>query len=80
MGMKTAISIPDDLFDEADALARRLKTSRSELYSRAVRAYVADHETETITESLDRVIADVGIQETAYVDAAARTTLERVEW
>ena len=42
-GMKTAISIPDDVFNEAEALARRTKKSRSEVYARAVREYVARH-------------------------------------
>jgi metal-responsive CopG/Arc/MetJ family transcriptional regulator len=80
MGMKTAISIPDALFAEADALARKLGTSRSELYSRAVRDYVAQYASEAITGALDRVIAEVGVQDVGYVNAAARRTLERVEW
>jgi metal-responsive CopG/Arc/MetJ family transcriptional regulator len=80
MGMKTAISIPDALFAEADALARKLGTSRSELYSRAVRDYVAQYASETVTDALDRVIAEVGAQDVGYVNAAARRTLERVEW
>jgi hypothetical protein len=42
-GMKTAISIPDDVFADAERLARRLKKSRSELYSRAIREYIGEH-------------------------------------
>lgn len=80
MGMKTAISIPDGLFAEADELARKLGTSRSELYSRAVRDYVAQYASETVTETLDRVIAEVGAQDIGYVSAAMRRTLERIEW
>ena len=52
--MKTAISIPDDLFADAEELARELKKSRSRLYGDAVREYVARHSAESITESLDR--------------------------
>lgn len=51
--MKTAISIPDSLFDAADRLAKRLGVSRSELYQRAVLSYVEKHKAEGVTESLD---------------------------
>lgn len=57
--MKTAISIPDDLFALADALARRLKLSRSELYAIAVEEYVAKHRDEDIVARLNEVYADL---------------------
>ena len=41
--MKTAISIPDDVFERAERLARHTKKSRSQLFSEAVREYVARH-------------------------------------
>lgn len=53
--MKTAVSIPDDLFDSAEGTARRLGLSRSELYARALRDYLAEHGTEGITERLNEV-------------------------
>ena len=55
--MKTAISVPDELFAEAEALAKQLKLSRSRLYSRAVREYVARHGTEQVTTALDALFA-----------------------
>jgi predicted transcriptional regulator len=78
--MKTAVSIPDEVFEEAERLARRMKKSRSALYSRALAEYLArrapDHVTEAMNRSLD------GIQEPpdAFVSAAARRVLERSEW
>jgi predicted transcriptional regulator len=56
--MKTAISIPDEVFAEAEELAKALKVSRSRLYTRAVREYVARHGTERVTEALDVLFAD----------------------
>ncbi|PYT05293.1 MAG: hypothetical protein DMF60_12445, partial [Acidobacteria bacterium] len=41
--MKTAVSIPDEVFEKAERLARRMKKSRSELFSRALDEYVARH-------------------------------------
>ena len=56
--MKTAISIPDAVFEAAEAMAERLGMSRSELYSTAVEKYVADHRANGVTERLDAIYAD----------------------
>ena len=80
MGMKTAISIPDDVFADADALAHALKKSRSEIYSRAVREYVARHSSDQVTQALDRVVRDAGPTDTGFVNEAARRMLKRSEW
>jgi metal-responsive CopG/Arc/MetJ family transcriptional regulator len=53
--MKTAISLPDDLFESADALAKRLGVSRSELYATAVAEFLAKHQHAKVTERLDQV-------------------------
>lgn len=53
--MKTAVSIPDELFESAEGLARRLGMSRSELYATALRDYLREHRGEGITERLDEV-------------------------
>jgi predicted transcriptional regulator len=53
--MKTAISIPDSLFEAAEALAHRLGISRSELYRRAVAAYLKRTSREAVTSALDEV-------------------------
>jgi metal-responsive CopG/Arc/MetJ family transcriptional regulator len=78
--MKTAISIPDDVFQEAERLARRMHTSRSELYRLALKEYVARHAPEYVTEAWDRACSAVGQPDDEFVLAAARRLLERVEW
>jgi hypothetical protein len=78
--MKTAVSIPDALFQQADELARRSNKSRSQLFADALREYVARHDDEAVTEALDRVVDEVGRDEDGFVPAAARRTLERTEW
>lgn len=57
--MKIAISVPDPLFKAADALARKRKVSRSQLYSEAVSAYLGSHGAEAIREQLNAVYAQV---------------------
>ena len=59
--MKTAISIPDPLFDAAERLARRLGVSRSEFYQRAVHSYIEKHRAEGVTESLDALYETEGV-------------------
>ena len=67
--MKTAISVPDHVFEAAEHLARNLGISRSELYSNAVARFLEQHDTSQITEKLDRLYSvhpsklDQGIQE-----------------
>jgi metal-responsive CopG/Arc/MetJ family transcriptional regulator len=78
--MKTAISLPDAVFRDAERLARRLKKSRSELYREAVAEYLARHEPEAVTEALDRVAAKIPTRLEAFSSAAARRVLERSEW
>ena len=53
--MKTAISIPDPLFKATERLARRLRLSRSEVFQRAVQAYLQDHDDAAVTAALDEV-------------------------
>jgi predicted transcriptional regulator len=78
--MKTAISIPDEVFAEAERLARRLKKSRSELYSHALREYVARHGPDYVTETLDRIWGELPPEEKDFARAAARRTLRRSPW
>lgn len=78
--MKTAISLPDDVFRDGERLARRLKTSRSRLYADAVREYVARHDPEEVTESYNRIAdAEPDPADAAWLAASARR-LTRVEW
>ena len=78
--MKTAVSIPDDVFEGAERLARRTKKSRSQLFSDAVKEYVARHAPEDVTEAMDRVCAELGNPKDEFVASAAYRILERSEW
>jgi len=78
--MKTAVSVPDDLFAQADRLARRTRRSRSEVYSEALREYVARHAPDEVTAALDAVAADVGLAPDPFPAAAALRTLGGTEW
>ena len=56
--MKTAISLPDALFEKAERLAANLGLNRSQLFARALEAYIERHNDEAITDRLNQVFAD----------------------
>jgi len=78
--MKTAVSIPDEVFEKAERLARRARRSRSEVFSAALREYLARHAPDEVTEAMDRVCAAVNDEPDGFVTAAARRVLEQTEW
>ena len=80
--MKTAISIPDEIFDEAERLAKTRGWSRSELYSNAVSAFVASERFSGVREKLDTVYgnaADESAVDPLLAKAQARS-LAREKW
>jgi predicted transcriptional regulator len=80
--MKTAVSLPDELFQAVERLARRTKRHRSEVYADALREYVARHSSDEVTDSLDEVVrqlAESG-EDNRFATAAARSVLGATEW
>ena len=78
--MKIAVSVPDDVFEEAERLVRRTKRSRSEVYSRALAEYVARHAPDRVTEAMDRAVAEISEPAEQFVRTAARRILKRSDW
>ena len=64
--MKTAISIPDEVFNKAEELSQRLGISRSELYTKAIANFIQSYRSQTVTEALNQVYA----QEESALDEA----------
>ena len=81
--MKTAVSIPDPLFAEAEKAARELNISRSKLVQTALEEFLQRRRDAAITEAINRSLA-----ETAYARGAGRSCsgcaitgpMKRVEW
>lgn len=62
--MKTAISLPDSVFEEAEVLAQRLGLSRSELYTKALQVYLKKYSRKQIQCKLSEVYS----QESSELD------------
>lgn len=78
--MKTAVSIPDDVFEDAERLASRLQTSRSKLYARALAEFVARHDDDRVTSLMDQAVREAGRESDLFLQVAAQRASQRVEW
>jgi len=78
--MKTAISLPDELFHEVEQLAESSNKSRSEIYRNALEDYVAKHDADRIRDTLNEAVAKAGQESGEFLTAAGRAILEKVEW
>jgi antitoxin MazE6 len=78
--MKVAVSIPDDVFAEAEALAKQMKSSRSEIYSRALGEFIGHHAPDRVTNLMNEVVDIIGDKRDAFSAAAAKKVLKKVEW
>lgn len=78
--MKTAISVPDDVFSAAESFAHECRLSRSALFTRAVEEYLSHHRREGVTERLNRVYE----REESHLDAVILTmqtaTISKEKW
>jgi len=80
LGMKTAVSVPNEVFERAERLAKRLNVSRSELYSRALREYLARHAPDEVTAALNVVCDELDTSAEEFVREAGRRVLESSDW
>jgi metal-responsive CopG/Arc/MetJ family transcriptional regulator len=78
--MKAAVSVPDDVFEQIERLARREGRSRSEVFSAALREYVARHVPDEVTESMNAVADRIGESRETLVTEASKRLLENSEW
>lgn len=78
--MRTAVSLPDVVFAEAERFARKTKRSRSQLYAEALAEYLARHAPDAVTEAMDATLDRVAPETDAFVAAAARRTLRDASW
>ncbi len=79
--MKTAVSLPDQVFRAAERHAKRAHKSRSQLYAEALAEYLTRHAPEEVTEAMNRVLDRLGEpQINPFVARAGRRVLERTDW
>lgn len=78
--MKVAVSIPDDLYAEADRVADQRGMNRSALYARALRRLLADEEGDALTRMIDATCSESDRKDLADVTRADLIDTESWEW
>ena len=80
MIMKTAISIPDKVFESAEKLSKRLGQSRSQLYTQAINSYVIKHQKDNLTGKLNEVYKTEESRMNANLATLQFKSLPKDEW
>ena len=76
--MKTAISLPDNLYAAADLYAQQQDMTRSELYAKALAEYLQHHRDENVTERINAAL--VKITQNERMHEGSLDTLRRLPW
>ena len=80
LSMKTAISIPDSVFQAAEKHAKRMGKSRSQLFSEAMIEYLERHSPDEVTRMLNETLETVGDMDDSFIGKASHRLLGRSEW
>ncbi len=78
--MKTAISIPNDVFKTADMFAKRKNISRSALFTKAVTEFLSHHRQEDVTENLNKVYSKQESSMDPVVNALQISSIPKEKW
>ena len=79
-GMKTAISLPEKVFREAERFARRVRKTRSRLYAEAIAEYLARHAPNDVTEAMNQVCDRLRTTADKFTAKAARGVFSSEPW
>jgi metal-responsive CopG/Arc/MetJ family transcriptional regulator len=80
MSMKIAVSIPDPLFEEAERVSQRLRIPRSQLYARALQAFVRQHSGEDVTARMNAALERIGGAEDPGWETPGLEVMRRETW
>lgn len=78
--MKTAISLPNELFRKAEAMAKKLRISRSKLYALALTAFLAQNNCQFIPEQLNQVYSPTRAEVNPIARNVQLDLLKPVDW
>lgn len=79
--MKTAVSIPDQLYEAAERLARRRGVRRSQLYAEALQRLVAEQVSDDdLVAQTNQALSELDSTSDEFNELAARRSLARAEW
>jgi len=80
MPVKVAVSIPDPLFEQAERVSHRMRIPRSQLYSRALQAFVRQHSGEEVTARMDAALEQIRASRDPEWEALGLEIVRRERW
>ena len=78
--MKVAVSVPEPVFEAAERVSKRMRIPRSQLYSRAIAAFVREHSGEDVTKSLNAVYRKAPSALDPAWESVSLAVLRREKW
>jgi predicted transcriptional regulator len=78
--VKTAVSLPDDLFHRAEVIAKRLRLSRSKLYAQALEDFLARSTSESVTNQLNTVYSEARAEVDPGLQCTQAKVLQQAAW
>jgi metal-responsive CopG/Arc/MetJ family transcriptional regulator len=78
--MKTAVSVPDDLFRLAELAARRLRVSRSKLYATAISEFLNRQQAGAVTQRLNEAYSRRPAKLDSAFERAQLRSLDKDSW
>jgi metal-responsive CopG/Arc/MetJ family transcriptional regulator len=78
--MKTTVSLPDDLFRQAEAAAKKLRVSRSHLYAKAIAEFLESRGSESVTERLNKLYSNTRAEVHTALSRAQMKSLPKDSW
>lgn len=78
--MKIAISVPDTIYEDAERLASKLGTSRSEIFARAMQEFSHKHQPDNVTDTLNAVIDQISSDDEKMRKQSACKIFEKLDW
>ncbi len=79
-GMKTAISVPDDIFELSEKLAKQLKVSRSKIFAMGVKKLAEEYDDDEITKQLNEFYENDPVELDPIIMQMALMSLPKEEW
>ena len=78
--MKTAVSLPDELFEEAEAAAARMHVTRSRLYAEALRLFLERQREQSITDQINKVLETESSELDPVLEEMQARSVPAEEW
>jgi len=76
--MKTAISLPDTLYADAEETAKSMGIPRSQLFAKALEEFITHHRRESITEKYNNVYAKMDTSNSINISTASLDSLREL--